>query len=1385
MIDQAGVFDGNDFINVNSIDLSNSFTIATWVWIDSTATNIQAIMANSAGGSTTAGFRFFVNSYQTADRKVIFEAGNGTTGNPASTGTGAVTLNAWNHIAAVVDRNAGTALIYVNGTNVTADNTIVTGFTVNATAHLGQFTDNGFRLHGRLDDMRTYNRQLAPSEISDLVNVAHHWPLDGDFTDIGGSNNGVNSGTTFTNAARVGTQAAVFDGNDFASVGAINLGNAFTLASWVWVDTGSTNIQTIMANASGGGNSNGFRFFINNYNTADGAVVFEAGNGTANDNARTGGGVIATGAWSHVAVTIDRAAGTASIYVNGTNMTSDGTVLTSFNNNTNVQLGQMTNSAFRLHGRLDDVRVYNKVLSANDIANLLNNVPNSLPAISSFTSSANPAQVNMPVTLTLNATDANNDALSYSFDFGDGGGFGTFSLNKSASHTYTSAGRYQVSGRVKDAIGMVTTSIVEIIRLPLTATNAVASSQIIYDASRNKVWNVNPDSDTVTRIDANALTKDFEIAVGFEPRSLTLRPNNAEVWVTCENSDQISILSATNGTVLQTLSTPRGSRPMGIVFSPDGAAAYVTYMNSGLLAKWNPTTRALIGTLGIGPTPRGMAISGDSARIFVGRFISPVNTATPSAEVGEVREVSASTFTVTRTFTVAHDATADTESSGRGTPNYLLQMAITPDGQRLFVPSKKDNVDRGTFRDGNALTHDNSVRAIFSKLDLVSNTEAVGERVDVDNHSIPHGVVFSPAGDLAFIAFQGNNEVVIFNAYNGGTITGIPLGNELSPQDLVMKPDGSRLFVLNFMTRSVSAFNITNIINGTSSSATQLAVIPTVTAEKLSAQVLQGKQIFYNAADTRMSAEGYISCASCHLDGGSDQRVWDFTDRGEGFRNTITLEGRRGTGHGNAHWTANFDEIQDFELDIRNAFAGTGFITNGAPNISLGAPNAGRSAELDALAAYVASLSKFKCSPFRNSDGTLTPDAVIGRQLFNQQNCVSCHSGGNFTDSVDSTNNFVLHNVGTLKAWSGQRLGTNLTGLDTPTLKGLWNTGPYLHDGTAATLLDVITTQNTNNQHGATSSLTATQQVQLVAYLQQIDDLEIGGETHLWPLDGNVNDVIGTNNGVNTGVTFTNAAKLGSAGVFDGADLINVNTIDLGNSFTLAVWVWIDATATNIQSIMANSAGGFTTNGFRWYVNSFNTADRSVLVETGNGAVGNSAKTSAGVVSLSAWNHLALVVNRTAGTANIFVNGTNYTTDATVQTDFNVNAPLHFGEMNNGVFRLHGRLDEVATFNRALSSNEIAILVNGDGAVLNGLSGGQGGFTNPGGIDGPQLRTFVNGDTMTISWLTSSGFKLETSPSLGVDADWQPVTLPVMIENGTARVTIVISADRQFFRLKK
>jgi DNA-binding beta-propeller fold protein YncE len=682
--------------------------------------------------------------------------------------------------------------------------------------------------------------------------------------------------------------------------------------------------------------------------------------------------------------------------------------------------------------------------------------------------------------LGFDVSSSSGGALTYSWDFGDGTPPTGFSSSSAASHAYSGPGHFAVKVTARNGNGQAASSYVQAIHHPTTPGRPASSGALAVDAARNRVWVCNPDADTVTAIDGNTHARLFERTVGRNPRTLARAPDGT-IWVVNQDSATISVLSGDQGASVQTLVLPYGSQPFGISFAPNGSAGYVTTQGSGQVLKLDPATRTIVAALSLGFPLRGIAVSQGSGRIFVTRFVSGTSR-------GEVVEIGASPFQVVRTFALAFDPGPDGNITGRGVPNYLSSIAISPDGRQARVPSKKDNIARGEFRDGQALDFETTVRTIVSYLDLGANAEVLPLRVDLNDRDMASAAAYSPLGDYVFVATQGTNTVEVFDAYDNRLVTGIPdVG--LAPQGLAFSADGRTLYVQSFMSRSIAVYDVSGIVSSTTNTFTKLADVDTVAAEKLPGAVLRGKQIFYNAADRRMNRDGYISCASCHLDGGHDGRVWDFTDRGEGLRNTPTLMGRRGTGHGNVHWTANFDEIQDFEHDMRSAFGGSGFLSDaqfntGTRNTPLGDRKGGVNADLDALAAYVTSLNRVPPSPFRNANGSLTADGQAGRAIFERLLCASCHSGADFTDSATG----VRHDVGTIKPSSGRRLGQPLTGIDTPTLKGLAQTAPYLHDGSAATLMDVLTTANPAGRHGNTASLTAAERQQLVAYLLQIDD---------------------------------------------------------------------------------------------------------------------------------------------------------------------------------------------------------------------------------------------------------------------------------------------------------
>ena len=648
----------------------------------------------------------------------------------------------------------------------------------------------------------------------------------------------------------------------------------------------------------------------------------------------------------------------------------------------------------------------------------------------------------------------------YSWNFGDGSASTAWSSSASVQYTHTRPGTYTVSFTAQDARGEVLTrSFLQTVYLPTTANKPAASSAIVLEkpASGNpRLWVVNPDNDSVTAFDAVTRAKLGEVATGVGPRSVAVS-STGQVWVVNKRDATITVINPATRAVARTLSLPRGAQPFGIAMSPTTALAYVTLEGTGQLLAINTSTYVTVGSASVGANPRHVSVSADGSKVLVSRFVSPqlpgesTGSVTPAlATGGEVVQLDAASLGITRTTVLRVSDVADGETSGRGLPNYLGAAVISPDGSQAWVPSKIDNVQRGILRDGLPLNFQNTVRAAVSRIQMSTGTEDYSRRVDLDNASMASAAVYDALGVYLFVALETSREVAVVDAHAGREMMRIPVGR--APDGLALSADGRTLFVQNFMDRSVGAYDLRPLLDEGILALPELATLPTVTTDKLAAQVLKGKQLFYDAKDTRLARDGYMSCASCHNDGGHDGRVWDLTGMGEGLRNTINLRGRAAMGQGRLHWSANFDELQDFEGQIRTLAGGTGLLSDadylaGTRSQPLGDAKAGRSADLDALAAYVSSLSSFEPSPLRNADGSLSTAAVAGRSVFAAQ-CASCHAGTGYTDSAGGS----VHDVGTLKASSGQRLGGALGGIDTPTLRDVWATGPYLHDGSAATL---------------------------------------------------------------------------------------------------------------------------------------------------------------------------------------------------------------------------------------------------------------------------------------------------------------------------------------------
>jgi hypothetical protein len=223
-----------------------------------------------------------------------------------------------------------------------------------------------------------------------------------------------------------------------------------------------------------------------------------------------------------------------------------------------------------------------------------------------------------------------------------------------------------------------------------------------------------------------------------------------------------------------------------------------------------------------------------------------------------------------------------------------------------------------------------------------------------------------------------------------------------------------------------------------------------------------------------MSNAQWISCNTCHFDGEHDGRTWFFGFAGP--RNTTSLLGMIQTYP--LRWSGEWDESADSEFANRKENFGEGLI-EGEMNCSLSPPdcvnhppNQARNGDLDALAAFIDSL-QIPLSPNHSNGEPLTDKEKRGQLIFNKPElgCISCHPPPLYTDQK-------MHDVGT--ATFDEKIGP---AYDTPSLRGLYDSSPYFHDGSAITIYEVLTRPSPESEHDVTRVLIKSEIDDLIAFL--------------------------------------------------------------------------------------------------------------------------------------------------------------------------------------------------------------------------------------------------------------------------------------------------------------
>jgi len=558
----------------------------------------------------------------------------------------------------------------------------------------------------------------------------------------------------------------------------------------------------------------------------------------------------------------------------------------------------------------------------------------------------------------------------------------------------------------------------------------------------------NQGSGSVALVDPVAGKVVAEVATGEKPAGVALDKDGRRGVVSHWYGGDVAILDVGPDGVTVSGRVAVGPEPRGVAITGDGKTAYVALGVANEVVRVDLDARAVTGRVAVGREPRGVAIAPDGRRLIVG------NSRGESATV-----VDLASWKVERTL--------PTEP---GAAN-LRQVAVDPAGTYGYVVNMR-NRGMATTRQNIDLGWVLGQRLTRFALDGSSSFETITLDPKGEAFADVHGLALSPDGKSLAISSSGTHELILLRAggrklpwRSGGSRDLIPadlLDNDGRfrrvavggrPTELAFSPDGSTVYAANALSDTVQ---VVDFATGRVARTIDLG------GPKAATLVRRGEALFYDA--TKSSNQWY-SCNSCHSDGHTNGL--DFDTMNDGWhdystshrysrKKVPTLRRVAMTGPWTWHgWQSSFDDamVESFTKSMQGP-----------------APSAD---DVKAIVAFIGTLD-FPRNPQRATDGGLTPEARRGEGVFRSSKaaCSTCHAGPELSDGK-------VHVVGL----EGQ--GDVYRGFNPPSLRGVYDKDPYLHDGRSKTLREALAGPHNPEDLGG-GSLSDDELDDLIAYLKSL-----------------------------------------------------------------------------------------------------------------------------------------------------------------------------------------------------------------------------------------------------------------------------------------------------------
>jgi YVTN family beta-propeller protein len=636
------------------------------------------------------------------------------------------------------------------------------------------------------------------------------------------------------------------------------------------------------------------------------------------------------------------------------------------------------------------------------------------------------------------------------------------------------------------------------------------SSSIAIRPDGAELYVVNPDADSVSVIDPMARTVLHEIALGpapmvdgatmrfdpaIGPRALALAPMHHHLYVSGQRASRLFEIDLTTSAVTRMVDV--GSEPVGVLVSPDESAVFVACAEDATVVRVDLASFTVTATAMTPPKPWALGWSADGRTLYVSHLLGP-----------GISSIDPTTMSVHATWHVPDYPYRNDRLLAYGEVRGLYDVVVRPGTSEIWTPHlflATQTVQAMAPTPG--LDFESTV---FPGVSILGSDGSFTARMTVDSRepgvdgqfgdivSGPHAIEMTSDGAFAFVIDTNSEDVLVIDAAPDRRVQSSllrPLPGH-TPEGLVLSPDGTRLYVDERSSTDVAVIDVAMVRDIASGRMRpQLTVNGTPIArlahDPMPAQMRLGQQLFHSANSDAfaITMNHWVACASCHIEARSDAVVWRFVP---GPRDTPSNAG--GMLHtGFLLHTADRREMRDYLHTINDEQGGSFSTTDPA-----------QSMQLDALAEFVNHGIPYPIPPHTDAAAV-----ARGMTLFYRSDvgCAVCHAGAYYTDSgagnatLDLAGTVLLHDVGTCNAGTTPLMNqptpfadvahTDVAGharapcmFDTPSLRGVASSWPYFHDGSAATLHDVL--EMTRGHMGNITSLSAADEADLVEFMRSL-----------------------------------------------------------------------------------------------------------------------------------------------------------------------------------------------------------------------------------------------------------------------------------------------------------